>query len=68
MTGTNAAPALADDGFRNAWRTRTLPELLDCTRGTMPPGRAGTLTDAQYQNVIAAILDANGLNQTPTQR
>ena len=60
MTGTNAAPALADDGFRNAWRTRTLPELLDCTRNTMPPGRAGTLTDAQYQNLIAAILDANG--------
>jgi PQQ-dependent dehydrogenase (methanol/ethanol family) len=65
MTGTNAAPALADEGFRNAWRTRTLPELLDCTRTTMPPGRAGTLTDTQYQNLVGAILDANGLNQTP---
>jgi alcohol dehydrogenase (cytochrome c) len=68
MTGTNAAPALADDGFRNAWRSRTLPELLDCTRKTMPPGGAGTLSDAQYQNLIAASLDANGLNQAPAQR
>ncbi len=60
MRGTNAAPALADEGFRGAWRTRTLPELLDCTRSTMPPGRVGTLAEDQYQSLIAAILDANG--------
>jgi mono/diheme cytochrome c family protein len=62
MRGTNAAPALADDGFRNAWRTRTLAELLDCTRSTMPPGRVGTLTSAQYDSLMGAILDANGFN------
>jgi PQQ-dependent dehydrogenase (methanol/ethanol family) len=63
MRGTNAAPALADEGFRGAWRMRTLPELLDCTRSTMPPGRVGTLSDEQYQSLVGAILDANGLNQ-----
>jgi len=65
MRGTNAAPALADDGFRNVWRTRTLSQLLDCTRSTMPPGRAGTLSDAQYQSLLGAILEANGLNREP---
>jgi PQQ-dependent dehydrogenase (methanol/ethanol family) len=63
MRGTNAAPALSDDGFRGAWRNRTQQELLDCTRTTMPPGRVGTLTDAEYQNLLAAILDANGFNR-----
>ena len=63
MAGTDAAPALANDAFRAVWRTRTLAQLLDCTRSTMPPGRVGTLNDEQYQNLIAAILDANGLNQ-----
>jgi hypothetical protein len=29
----------------------------------MPPGRAGALSDEQYQSLIGAILDANGLNQ-----
>jgi hypothetical protein len=27
---------------------------------TMPPGRAGTLSDTDYVDLLAAILEANG--------
>ena len=55
-----AAPALADAGFRSAWAGRSVQSLLDCTRSTMPPGRAGTLSEAEYLSLLALILDANG--------
>jgi PQQ-dependent dehydrogenase (methanol/ethanol family) len=60
LGGAPGAPALADPGFRAAWTGRTLKALLDCTRETMPPGRGGSLSDAEYLSLIAVILDANG--------
>jgi alcohol dehydrogenase (cytochrome c) len=60
MRGTPGAPALADAGFRSAWQGRSLQELLACIRGTMPPGRLGSLNDEQHLALIAAILEANG--------
>jgi hypothetical protein len=47
-------------GFREKWSGQSLHTFLNCARSTMPPGRAGTLADAQYVELIAAILDANG--------
>jgi alcohol dehydrogenase (cytochrome c) len=61
MQGTPGGPALADAGFRRAWQGRPVQELLDCTRNTMPPGRVGTLSEAQHQSLVAAMLEANGL-------
>jgi mono/diheme cytochrome c family protein len=60
LRGSPGGPALADAGFRSAWGGRSVQALLDCTRSTMPPGRAGTLNDAEYQSLVALILDANG--------
>ncbi len=60
MRGNPGAPALADEGFRRAWQGHSVQALLECTRSTMPPGRLGTLSDAQYLDLIAAILEANG--------
>jgi PQQ-dependent dehydrogenase (methanol/ethanol family) len=60
MRGTPGAPALADAGFRAAWKGRTVQSLLNCTRTTMPPGRQGALSDEEYLSLIAAMLDANG--------
>lgn len=61
MLGSASAPALADSGFRAAWQGHSLGELFDCLRNTMPPGRAGTLDNADYARLLAAILEANGL-------
>jgi PQQ-dependent dehydrogenase (methanol/ethanol family) len=61
MLGSASAPALADSGFRSAWQGQSLGELFDCIRNTMPPGRAGTLENADYARLVAAILEANGV-------
>ncbi len=60
MRGVAGSPALADPGFRRAWQGRSLSELFDCMKTTMPPGRAGTISDADYVHLLAAILEANG--------
>jgi alcohol dehydrogenase (cytochrome c) len=60
MLGSAGAPALADSGFRSAWQGQSLGELFDCIRNTMPPGRAGSLPNADYARLLAAILEANG--------
>ncbi|MEJ0036000.1 MAG: PQQ-binding-like beta-propeller repeat protein [Gammaproteobacteria bacterium] len=60
MLGSAGAPALADSGFRAAWQEHSLGELFDCIRNTMPPGRTGTLENADYARLLAAILEANG--------
>jgi mono/diheme cytochrome c family protein len=61
MNGSASAPPLADGGFRLAWQGRSLGSLFDCMKSTMPPGRSGTLSDTDYANLLAAILDANGV-------
>jgi alcohol dehydrogenase (cytochrome c) len=60
LRGTPGAPALAGADFQRAWRGRSVQELLDCTRGSMPPGRLGSLSDEQHLALIATILEANG--------
>jgi cytochrome c5 len=60
LRGSPGAPALADAGFRSAWSGRSVQELLECTRSTMPPGKAGALSDADYLSLVGMILDANG--------
>jgi PQQ-dependent dehydrogenase (methanol/ethanol family) len=62
MRGSAGAPALADPGFRLAWEGRSLGALFDCMKTTMPPGRAGALSDRQYMQLLAAILHANGFS------
>jgi len=66
MRGSASAPSLADPGFRVAWANRSLRELVDCMKGTMPPGRAGALSDADYVQLLAAILEANGFEPGAT--
>jgi mono/diheme cytochrome c family protein len=59
LRGAPGGPALADAGFRQAWRGRPVSELLECLKATMPPGRAGTLPDAHYLDLLSVILEAN---------
>ena len=61
LKGSPGGPALADAGFRDAWRGRPVAALLDCLKTTMPPGRAGTLPDADYLHLLSVLLEANGL-------
>jgi mono/diheme cytochrome c family protein len=62
LRGSASAPALADPGFRQAWRGKPAASLFDCLKTTMPPGRAGALSDAEYLHLLARIVEANGFS------
>ncbi len=59
LAGQNEAPQLAGTNFRNTWRTRTTKDLIELMAATMPPGRP-SLAEADYVNIAAFILRANG--------
>jgi len=45
--------------FSTAWKNRRLYDLYSLVSNTMPVDRPGSLTDTQYVNVIAYILQRN---------
>lgn len=55
------APLLNDHVFQTAWKDRSLAELFDKIRDTMPPNKSGTLSPEQLIDLIAYILSANAL-------
>ena len=55
------APELAGPNFQLAWGARPVWELFDLVRVSMPPGQGGALGDEAYTNVVAYILQANGV-------
>jgi len=55
------APLLNDYVFQASWKDRSLAELFDKIRNTMPPNKAGTLSRQQLVDLVAYILSANAL-------
>jgi len=55
------ASLLADHTFRNRWRGRSLGELFELIRETMPQDAPGTLSPKQTANLVAYILSGNRL-------
>src|SRR5262245_12073822 len=53
-------PALAGPSFTNAWSSRTVRDLFELIRTTMPQGAEGSLSEAQYVGLVAYILQTNG--------
>lgn len=60
MTGGPGSPPLAGRIFMIGWEAKTVGALYDSLKTTMPTGKAGSLTDQEYVDVLAAILAANG--------
>jgi alcohol dehydrogenase (cytochrome c) len=60
MEGSAVAPALVGESFLKSWRGDTLGSLSACIQTTMPPGTAGRLGAAEYRDLVAALLEANG--------
>jgi alcohol dehydrogenase (cytochrome c) len=61
LSGSRDAPPLAGEGFMNAWRNRTTRELLEYMQSAMPPTSPGTLGEQGYVNVLAHVLQVNGV-------
>ena len=52
-------PALRGSSFTEARQGKTVGDLFERIRASMPPGRAGTLPSATYADVVAYLLSAN---------
>ena len=52
-------PEETGESFIANWRGRSVGELFAYTRDFMPPGAGGSLSDAEYLQVTAYLLQAN---------
>jgi mono/diheme cytochrome c family protein len=53
------APLLNDYVFQNTWKDRSLGELFERIRDTMPQNAPGSLSPEQLAQIIAYVLSAN---------
>ena len=53
-------PALALDSFMQRWSTKNVDDLLARMQRAMPPTAPGSLTRAQYVDLVAYLLKSNG--------
>ncbi len=60
LTGNGEAPALVGGEFISNWAGLTAGELFERIRTTMPQDNPGKLSRAQYSDILAFILKANG--------
>lgn len=60
------APPLRGADFQAKWQVRSLDVLFDITSATMPQERPGSLTDDQYVQVLAFMLQENGIDAGTT--
>lgn len=61
MKAGAGAPSLAGPEFSFGWDKKPLGGLFDFVKQNMPPGSAGSLSDADYSSILAAILKRNGV-------
>ncbi|MDX2005246.1 MAG: c-type cytochrome [Meiothermus sp.] len=59
LGGSPGGPSLARGAFRNNWGGKTVADLFTKVK-TMPPGRANTLEESAYLDIITYILQVNG--------
>ena len=59
LSGGKDSPPLVGNDFLTGWKGKTLGELFDEVRQTMPFDGPGKLTAEQYADIIAFILNSN---------
>ena len=55
------APDLTEAAFRFGWHGKTIANRFEEIRSTMPYGNAGSLDDQTYIDIVAYILQFNGI-------
>lgn len=63
---TSEIPALVYEPFMRQWNGRTLAELFEQVRRSMPADDRGTLTPRAYTDVVAFVLESNGFPAGPS--
>jgi mono/diheme cytochrome c family protein len=61
LNGAESGPALSGGAFERRWQGKTVADLYDKARLTMPPlpDQPGKLSPQEYIDIVAAILNAN---------
>ena len=54
------APNLAAPSFGLSWHRKTVADLFELMRTSMPLGAGGSLSDPEYLDILAYILKFNG--------
>jgi glucose/arabinose dehydrogenase/mono/diheme cytochrome c family protein len=62
LRGGNEIPALTGERFFANWRNRSINELLERTRVSMPADRPGSLSPQINADILAYILNSNKLS------
>lgn len=60
LSGTGNAAPLAGGLFMGGWGNRSTQDLVGFMQGAMPPNNPGGLSEAQYLDITAYILQYNG--------
>ncbi len=66
MSGGEDAPPLAGAPFVTKWDGHALADLFQLMRRSMPKGDEGSLSPAEYAQLIAHVLHRNGFPAGPT--
>ena len=60
LGGGENSPALVDEGFFKIWDGKSVGELVEYTRKTMPSDGPGTVSRRRCIDIAAYMLSANG--------
>jgi len=60
-TSESEAPDLTEGPFQYGWGGQTIAERFEKIRSTMPPKKARSLDDQTYLDIVAYILQFNGI-------
>src|SRR3977135_1287500 len=61
LKGSNKPSPLTRLNFVNTWRDRAISDLINRIRNTMPMTEPGSLGDEEAVNIVAYLLQANGV-------
>jgi len=61
MSGNERIPALAGDTFLRNWQGRPLEKLFTRIKVTMPQNSPQSLSDTDYVDIVAFLLQSNGV-------
>jgi outer membrane protein assembly factor BamB/mono/diheme cytochrome c family protein len=59
LKGGDQVPPLIGESFLSHWQDRSVEDLLDRLRATMPQNAPGSLSNQEYLDLIAFVLQAN---------
>jgi glycine/D-amino acid oxidase-like deaminating enzyme len=61
----HATASHSGEGFQSTWSGRSTAELFDYLRTTMPNDNPGKLSKSQYTDIVAYLLQLNGMPAGP---